>query len=101
MNAPSRLAAYAMGERGAKASGVPHNEDERIAFEAWMRGHCWALSATWRGTQYTSDSEQGGDIDYRAMATRRLWAAWRDRAALALGDSIGPDSLDHKHPCGS
>ena len=49
-----------------------------------MRGHCWALSATWRGTQYKSDAEEGGDLDPRAMATRRLWAAWRDRAALAV-----------------
>ena len=66
------------------ATGGPVVEGERLAFEAWMRGHCWALSATWRGTQYKSDAEEGGDLDPRAMATRRLWAAWRDRAALAV-----------------
>jgi len=65
------------------AKGGPIHEGERLAFEAWMRGHCWALCATWRGTQYTSDAEQGGALDPRAMMTRQLWAAWRDRAALS------------------
>jgi hypothetical protein len=81
-HAPSEEAAYTMGAMGGKA----HDADRR-AFEAWMRGHCWALCARWDGRQYVSDAEQGGDVDpfaeLRAMATRRLWAAWRDRAALA------------------
>jgi hypothetical protein len=76
--APSVDAAYDMG-----AKGGPVNEAERLAFEAWMRGHCWALCAEWTGTQYLGSSEQGGDVDPRAMMTRRLWAAWRDRAALS------------------
>ena len=42
--APSIEAAHAMG-----ASGSPAVESERLAFEAWMRGHCWALCATWAG----------------------------------------------------
>lgn len=75
--APSVEAAREMGAKGA-----PAVEAERLAFEAWMAGHCWALSATWDGKQYKSDAEAGGDLDPRAMATRRLWAAWRDRAAL-------------------
>lgn len=75
---PSIEAAEAMG-----AKGGPAVEAERIAFEAWMHGHCWALCATWDGKSYRSDAEQGGDLDPRAIATRRLWAAWRDRAALA------------------
>lgn len=65
------------------ATGGPAHEGERLAFEAWMAGHCWALCATWDGKAYRSDAEQGGDIDPRAMRTRQLWAAWRDRAALA------------------
>lgn len=73
-------AAYEMG-----AAGAPPTESERLLFEAWMRGHCWALCATWDGKQYRSDAEQGGDVDPRAMATRRIWAAWRDRAALGIG----------------
>lgn len=72
-------AAYDMGAKGAQAT-----ERERLLFEAWMRGHCWALCATWDGKQYVSDAEQGGDLDPRAMATRRLFAAWRDRAALGV-----------------
>lgn len=76
--APSEADAHAMG-----AAGGPPHEGERLAFEAWMRGHCWALCATWDGKQYRSDAEQGGDVDPRAMRTRQLWAAWRDRAALA------------------
>jgi len=75
---PSEEAARQMG-----ATGGPAHEGERRAFEAWMRGHCWALCATWDGKSYRSDAEQGGDVDPRAMRTRQLWAAWRDRAALA------------------
>jgi len=71
-------AAEAMGARGGPAS-----ESERLAFEAWMRGHCWALCATWDGTGYRSDAEQGGRHCPDAGRTRGLWAAWRDRAALA------------------
>ena len=76
--APSVDDARRMGEIG----GAP-NEAERLAFEAWMAGHCWALSATWTGTQYRSDDEASGDVNPHAMRTRQLWAAWRDRAALA------------------
>ena len=76
--APRESDAHAMG-----AAGGPAHEGERAAFEAWMRGHCWALCATWTGTEYRSDAEQGGWPDPQAMMTRRLWAAWRDRAALA------------------
>lgn len=78
--APSTEAAHAMGANGGQTVDA-----ERLAFEAWMRGHCWALGATWTGTEYRSDGEQGGWPDPQAMATRRLWAAWRDRAALANG----------------
>lgn len=79
MTAPTREAAHEMG-----ANGSPAVEAERLAFEAWMKGHCWSLCATWRGTQYQSDSEVGGRLDPFAMRTRELWAAWRDRAALAF-----------------
>ena len=75
---PSVAEAEAMGAKGGQAG-----EGERLAFEAWMRGHCWALCATWDGKQYRSDGEQTGWPDPQAMMTRRLWAAWRDRAALA------------------
>ncbi len=64
------------------ANGAQPTEEERLLFEAWMRGHCWALSATWDGRGYRSDAEQGGDVSPPAMRTRQLWAAWRDRAAL-------------------
>lgn len=77
MTAPSTDAAYLMG-----ATGGPVAEDERLAFEAWMRGHCWALCAHWNGEQYVSDEETTGFVSAQAMVTRRLWAAWRDRAAL-------------------
>jgi len=83
---PTEQQAYDMGAKGA-----PPTERERLLFEAWMRGHCWALCATWDGKQYRSDAEQGGDLDPRAMATRRLFAAWRDRAALPVtrSDTLG------------
>lgn len=76
--APSIAAAEAMG-----AQGGPADDAERLAFEAWMNGHCWALCATWDGKGYTSEAEQGGGYCEKAALTRRLWAAWRDRAALA------------------
>jgi hypothetical protein len=75
---PTKEQAHDMGAKGA-----PATEDERLLFEEWMRGHCWALSATWDGKGYRSDAEQRGNVDPWAMQTRRIWAAWRDRAALA------------------
>lgn len=76
--APRAADAKWMGATGGQA-----HDGERLAFEAWMAGHCWALCATWDGKQYRSDAEQGGNVDLHAMRTRQLWAAWRDRAALA------------------
>jgi len=78
MAAPTVEAAESIG-----AKGGPVVEAERLAFEAWMRGHCWALSATWNGKEYRSDAEEGGRYCPQASMTRMLWAAWRDRAALA------------------
>lgn len=78
MEAPSIEAAYAMG-----AEGGPVVEAERLAFEAWMRGHCWALKAAWDGATYRGTAEHGSYICPHAMQIRQLWAAWRDRAALA------------------
>lgn len=86
--------AYYMGATGGEAT-----DGERLAFESWMRGHCWALCATWSGTAYRSDAEQGGNIDPRAMRTRQLWAAWRDRAALA--DLKAPNAYDARQPAGT
>lgn len=77
------------------ATGAEPTEEERLLFEAWMRGHCWALCATWNGRQYVSDSEQGGNVDPRAVNTRQIFAAWRDRAVLQAADSVGavPDGF--------
>lgn len=77
--APDIEAARKMGEEGG-----PAVEEERLAFEAWMDGHCWSLGATWTGTGYMADSERKyGLFCGKAFVTRGLWAAWRDRAALA------------------
>lgn len=38
--APSLESATSMGADGSKPV-----EDERLAFEAWMRGHCWTVAA--------------------------------------------------------
>lgn len=75
---PTPEDARKMGEKGG-----PVVEAERLAFEAWMAGHCWPLCATWNGREYRGDAEAGHYICPRAMNTRQLWAAWRDRAALA------------------
>lgn len=76
--APSIESAFAMG-----AKSGPNVEEERLAFEAWMLGHCWALSAEWTGSHYRGSDENGENFCPHAMVTRKLWAAWRDRAALA------------------
>lgn len=65
------------------AEGGPAVEAERLAFEAWMAGHCWLVSGTWDGKTYVSRAENGSFVDPGTMATRQLWAAWRDQAALA------------------
>jgi hypothetical protein len=78
MSATKLAEALRLGREGA-----PPTEAERLLFEEWMRGHCWALCATWNGTQYVHEAEAGGDLYPPAMNTRQLFAAWRDRAALA------------------
>lgn len=75
---PTTDAARNMGAKGGQA-----DEAERLAFEAWMHGHCWRLGGKWDGNSYRGKAETGGFLDPSAMLTRQLWAAWRDRAALA------------------
>ena len=86
--APSVPSEEAAAEMGANGGHVV--EAERLAFEAWMRGHCWKLGAKWTGTEYRSAFEKGGMVDMHAMRTRELWAAWRDRAALAAAPEAKP-----------
>lgn len=83
--APSVEAAHAMG-----AKGGPAVEAERLAFEAWMSGHCWALSAEWDGKNYIGSAENSSHVCPHATRTRQLWAAWRDRAALASSPDASP-----------
>ena len=83
MVVPSIEAAYAIGAKGGSVVDA-----ERLAFESWMAGHCWALCAAWDGTGYRCESEQAGQFNPAAGVTRRLWAAWRDRAALAANASV-------------
>lgn len=64
------------------ATGAAPTESERQLFEAWMRGHCWAISGVWDGKTYVDSAETGGYINPLTMHVRCLWAAWRDRAAL-------------------
>ena len=76
--APSVEAARKMGETGG-----PAVEADRLAFEAWMSGRCLELRGKWDGRGYVNDSEKNGFFSTSAFHTRQLWAAWRDRAALA------------------
>ena len=76
--------AYDMGAKG----GAP-TENERLLFEAWMRGHCWKVEGDWNGNTYVHAAEKRGDVHGGAMRTRCLWAAWRDRAALAAHGITG------------
>ena len=76
--APTVEDAHKMG-----AKGGPVVEAERLAFEAWMTGHCWTIGAIWDGETYRGSAEHGNYLCPHAMNVRTLWAAWRDRAALA------------------
>ncbi len=83
---PTPAEARRMGEQGGSAL-----EAERLAFEAWMEGHCWALGAEWTGTEYVAPIEKvARTVDINAMMTRRMWAAWRDRAALSYAQEPAP-----------
>lgn len=71
--------AYSMGAKGAEPT-----EEERKLFEAWMAGHCWEVEGGWDGRTYVHSTEINlRQVHFGAMRTRQLWAAWRDRAALA------------------
>lgn len=72
------------------AQGAPATEEERMLFEAWMKGHCWKVSGEWNGAQYVDPAESDGYPRPQAMLTRQLFAAWRDRGAL---DSAERDRL--------
>jgi len=65
------------------AGDSPHSEPERLLFEAYSKGHCWAVGE-WNGRYYVD------------MSDRILFAYWRDRAALAARDTAtraqAPDS---------
>jgi hypothetical protein len=75
--------AYDMGAKGGEPT-----EAERLLFEAWMRGHCWAVVGEWDGKTYVHKQESTGFVNASAMNTRQLWAAWRDRAALEAAHGI-------------
>lgn len=79
--APMPITEQQARDMGAK--GAAPTEAERVLFEAWMRGHCWSVVGEWDGRQYKHAHEANGFVHPGAMDTRRLWAAWRDRAALA------------------
>ncbi|MER2626205.1 MAG: hypothetical protein ABTS22_20000 [Accumulibacter sp.] len=85
IDAPSVDDARAMCQHGG-----PADEAERIAFEAWMIGHNWMPPhVQWTGSiygpAYRSATEDGLFMDPKAVRTRMMWAAWRDRAALSKG----------------
>ncbi|WP_035942512.1 hypothetical protein, partial [Caballeronia glathei] len=65
---PTEAQAEAMGEKGA-----PHSEHERKLYEAYCKGHCWAVGK-W-------NAEKGYYMD---MIDRIRFAMWRDRAALGI-----------------
>jgi hypothetical protein len=91
-------AAHKMGETGGEPSDC-----ERLLFESWMRGHNWHVVGQWDGTTYVHEYEGTGFVHGPAVETRRLWAAWRDRAALAQSDEQFCDThctgRDHHPDC--
>jgi hypothetical protein len=59
-------AAFEMG-----ALGAPHNEQERLRFEAYQRGHCYQVGV-WNPEK----------VCYEDIPNRVMFSIWRDRAAL-------------------
>lgn len=84
-------AAYQMGAKGAAPT-----EAQRLLFEEYMRGHCWAVSGIWDGTTYVDPNESIHWIDPHARSTRMLWAIWRDCAALAAAARPAPLEITDK-----
>ncbi len=84
MTTPTPAEAHAMGRTGAN---MPPGllEAERLAFEAWVQGHCWELGAEWSplAMNYLAPEESSHHWTPEGILARRMWAAWRDRAALA------------------
>lgn len=72
------------------ATGAEPTETERQMFEAWMKGHCWAVCGKWDGKQYVG-TDAYDDLHPYVMHTRGLWAAWRDRAALAAPQPVSQE----------
>ncbi|MBP6748410.1 MAG: hypothetical protein KA144_02120, partial [Xanthomonadaceae bacterium] len=52
--------------------------------------------ATWRDGHYRSDAERGGRYSADAGRTRGLWAAWRDRGAVAAAQAIAYAAAETK-----
>ena len=78
-------------------NGAEPTESDRITFEAWMRGHCWAVEGEWTGKTYKHAREESGDyVHAGAMNTRRLFAAWRDRRALDEAIAARTDHAEDK-----
>ena len=97
MTTPLQKAAYDIGAKGSEPT-----EEERLAFESWMRGHCWAVIGEWDGKQYKHAHESTGFVHGGAMETRRLWAAWRDRGAVARvlaeqAQAVEPVAVRHSY----
>lgn len=54
-----------------ESGGLPDTPEERARFEAYMKGHCWKVSA------YNEQERSYGDV-----STRCFYGLWRDRGAL-------------------
>lgn len=59
-------------DRNWNEGGLPNTPEERARFEAYMKGHCWAV-----GT-YNEELKC-----YDNTLSRMLYGVWRDRGALA------------------
>jgi hypothetical protein len=68
------------------ATGAPHNEVERLLFEAYLQGHCWQCG-DWNHKRQ----------EYEDMWTRVAFALWRDRAALE--QFAATDNCDNCQQC--
>ncbi len=63
-------------DRRFSEGGLPDTAEERERFEAYMRGHCWAVG------KYDEKIRA-----YDTVYVRMLYGVWRDRGWLATLDN--------------
>lgn len=74
---------YKSGDTVFHEGGLPDTPEERERFEAYMRGHCWAVG------NYIEAQRS-----YDTTFVRCCYGVWRDRGALPTIFASGVETVD-------